>query len=214
MEKSQTQATVSVADSQHDDNGAESLASWLPGYWKRFPYLGVASLFSITVLAAIALGILCGSDNVSTSVWPQKIAPNVVLSMVNALSSLALMVAISEGVAIAWWRHAMHGSTIAELHHSWELSTGLFRLLFQPKSSGKTSIALAMLAGQVTILNSILYQRATSTYTGPDPPKNLSAIGIAAQDFPMTGYVVSNTSIGAQTSCACKSPLPLKSMLT
>lgn len=52
-------------------------------------------------------------------------APNVVLSMINAMSSLALTVAVSEGVAIAWWRHAMQGSTVAQLHHQWQLSSGL-----------------------------------------------------------------------------------------
>lgn len=206
MEKPDAQAKISVTDSEQEHHDVEPVSKWLPGYWKRFPFVGAFALACITLMACIGLGVLIGSDGVSTSVWPTRIAPNVVLSMINAVSSLALMVAVGEGVAIAWWRHAMQGSTVKELHYQWELSTGLlFSLLFRPKSLLTSSIALAVLATQVTLLNSILYQRATSTYTAPDPPKVMSAFGIGAQEFPMTGYVVSNTSFGAQTSCACKS---------
>lgn len=204
MEKSETQATVSVVDSDHETQDVEPVSKWLPGYWNRFPYVGAFSLICMAVLAGVALGVLCGSNGVSTTVWPQKIAPNVVLSMINALSSLFLTVAVAEGVAIAWWRHAMKGSTVAGLHHQWQLSTGLAALFTTPKAALTSSIALAVLATQVTLLNSILYQRAVSTYSAPDPPRQLSSIGIGAQEFPMTGYVVSNTSIGAQTNCACK----------
>jgi len=202
MEKPTTQATVSVVNSEHDGPDVDPVSKWTPGYFKRFPVVGALSLGLIAVLTCASLGVLIGSNNRSSSTWPQRIAPNVVLSLLNAFSSLALAVAVSEGVAIAWWRRAMKGSTVAQLHDQWSLTTGLFAGLRRPKAL-TSSIALAVLATQVTLLNSILYQRATSTYVAMDAPRSLQAAGIGATEFPMTGYVVSNTSFGAQTSCAC-----------
>ena len=202
MEK-QTSTTITEVRNDHDSNDVSPLSKWAPGYYHRFPYTGAIALACIVVLACAALGVLIGSNGASMTNWPHSIAPNVVLSMLNALSTLALVVAVGEGVAIAWWRQAMKGSTVGQLHHQWELSHGLSALIFKPKSLFTSSIALAVLSTQIAVLNSILYQRATSAYSGPDPPKQLSAIGIGAEEFPMTGYVVSNTSFGAQTNCAC-----------
>lgn len=202
MEK-QAEPTVTVVDSNQENNDFALLSKWMPGYKSRFPFAGAIALFCITIFACAAIAVLVISDNTSTTVWPQRIAPNIILSLLNALSSLALGVAVAQGVAIAWWNHAMKGSTVKQLHHQWELSQGISPLLLRPKSVLTSSIALAVLAVQLTTLNNILYQRSTSTYSGPDAPKQLTTIGIGAEEFPMTGYVVSNTSFGAQTNCAC-----------
>ncbi|KAK5076575.1 hypothetical protein LTR64_005945 [Lithohypha guttulata] len=201
MEKRTATTTVSVVDGEKEDHEIDTLSNWLPGYWHRFPFIGATALLCIAVLACIALGVLVGSDGASTTHWPQRVAPSIVLAAINAISSLCLTVAIGDGVAIAWWRRAMKGSTIADLHYQWQLSHGIFANLFtRPRSVLSSKIALAVLAMQVTLLNSILYQRATSTVLAPDLPRNLSAIGIGAEEFPFTGYVVSDTSSAAQTS--------------
>lgn len=203
MEKSIPNTTVSVVDSE-ESHELKPISKWSPGYYNRVPYFGVVGLSCIAIFACASLGVLVGSNHVSTSKWSQSFAPNVLISVFNALGSLGLAVAVSEGIAIAWWRHAMKGATVKELHEQWELSGGVINaLLFRPRSVLGSSIALAMLATQVTVLNSILYQASTTTYTAPDPPKPLSAVAIAAQEFPTTGYVVSNTSFAAQTACEC-----------
>lgn len=198
------QEKVSNVDSEDDDLQVEPVSKWHPGYKTRFPFMGVLALITIAILACAALAVLVCSNNLSSSKWSQTIAPNVLLSLLNSISSLALMVAVSEGVAIAWWRHAMQGSTVRELHHQWELSSGILNLILHPKSLLTSSIGTAVLAVQILTVNSILYQRATATYSAPDPAKSLDGIGIAAQEFPMTGFVVSNTSFGAQAQCNCK----------
>lgn len=195
MEKATPQDTVSVVSSEESQE-AEQLSKWSPGYWNRFPFVGAIALAFIVLLAGAALGVLIGSDRVSTTTWSQRVAPNVILSALNAVSSLALALAVGEGVAIAWWRRAMKGSTVKDLHEEWELSGGPFNLITKPKSIFTSTIALAVLATQIAILNSILYQRATSTYSAPDKPKELRCIGIAAEEFPSTGYVVANTTVG------------------
>lgn len=36
-----------------------------------------------------------------------------------------LAIAVTEGIAIAWWRNAMLGASLAELQRSWEFSAGV-----------------------------------------------------------------------------------------
>lgn len=73
MEKSKANAnvTVSIIDSEQEHHNVEPVSKWLPGYWKRFPFIGAFALAFIAALACIALGVLVGSDGVSTSTWPQ-----------------------------------------------------------------------------------------------------------------------------------------------
>lgn len=203
MEKSVADTTVSEVNSE-ESHDLKPISKWSPGYYNRIPYFGVIGLSTIFILSCASLGVLIGSNHVSTSTWSQTVAPNILLSIFQALGSIGLALAMTEGVAIAWWRIAMKGATVERLHKQWDLSTGIIEALFlRPKSVFTSSIALAVLATQITILNGILYQAATSTYTAPDPPKSVSALAIAAQDFPTTGYVVSNSSFAAQTSCEC-----------
>lgn len=203
MEKTVPHTTVSVADSE-ESHELKPISKWSPGYYNRVPYFGVVGLSCIAIFACASLGVLIGSNHKSTSTWSQNFAPNILISIFNAIGSIGLAVAVGEGIAIAWWRCAMKGATVQQLHEQWSLSQGIWNaLFFRPKSVLGSSIALAMLATQVTVLNSILYQASTTTYTAPDPPKSLAGVAIAAQEFPTTGYVVSNTSFAAQTACDC-----------
>lgn len=196
--------SVSVVSNEEEQNDLKPISKWSPGYQNRVPYFGVVGLSCIAIFGCASLGVLVASNHRSTSTWSQAVAPNILLSIFHALGSIGLALAVSEGIAIAWWRYAMKGATVQQLHQHWELSTGIWNaLFFHPKTLLTSTIALAMLATQVTVLNSILYQASTSTYTAPDPPKSVAAVAIAAQEFPTTGYVVSNTSFAAQTACEC-----------
>jgi hypothetical protein len=46
--------------------------------------------------------------------WKKRtqIAPHVLLAIVNTVTNVALAIAIGHGVAIAWWRRVLKGSTI------------------------------------------------------------------------------------------------------
>lgn len=203
MEKTEPDTRVSEVGSE-DSHEIQPLSKWSPGYYNRIPYFGLIGLSCIAIFSCASFAILIASNNVSTSKWTQNLAPHILLSVFNALGGMGLAIAVGEGVAIAWWRYAMKGATVEELHQQWQLSTGIVSAaLNRPKSIFTSSIGLALLATQVTVLNSILYQASTSTYTAPDPPKSLAAVAIAAQEFPTTGYVVSNTSFAAQTACEC-----------
>jgi hypothetical protein len=66
-------------------------------------------------------------------------------------------------------------------------------------------VALATLATKMAILDSFLFQNAATTYVTQDPAKNVTLVGVAATEFPQTGYVVSE-GFAAQTDCSCKTP--------
>jgi hypothetical protein len=174
-------------------------SNWRPGYFARFPWFGAAGLFGVLICAVILIAVLVCSDGASSTTW--RLQPSIILSGLSGLSNLCLALAIAEGVAIAWWRKALKGATVAELHESWSFSMSFGSIL--QHFYRLDVIALAALAGKLAILDGILFQRASTTYTTQDPARNISTLlGAAATTFPQTGYVVAE-GFGAQTDCNC-----------
>ena len=201
-EKSETTVhTPSMADS-HPAIMADKLdaSNWHPGYRARFPVIGFLGILGVLICMLINIAVLIGSDNVSSSKWPVIIAPHTIVNVIQSIGALCLALAVAEGVTIAWWRKAVKGATVAELHRSWTFSMSFYQIVRYFWAFDV--IALAFLAAKLTILDSFLFQSAATTYTTQDPAKNVTLIGVAAQDFPQTGYVVAE-GFAAQTSCAC-----------
>ena len=63
-------------------------------------------------------------------------------------------------------------------------------------------IGVAVLVAKISVIDSVLYQRATTTYVGQDQPRIVPMLGVASTQFPSTGYVVAD-GFGAQTQCSC-----------
>ncbi|ETN44304.1 uncharacterized protein HMPREF1541_10484 [Cyphellophora europaea CBS 101466] len=192
--------TLSDGASSNQSQQPEVVA-WKPSYVRKVPLLGLACLAGVVLCSAAAVAVLVASNHMSSTKWHQNIAPNVCLSLINSVSNILLALAISYGVAIAWWRKAMHGATVAELHESWK-ATSSFRGVIGIVGSFN-AVALAALAAKVAIADGVLFQRATCTYVHHDPPTAISSMGIASTEWPSTGYVVSNASYGGQASCGC-----------
>jgi hypothetical protein len=104
-----------------------------------------------------------------------------------------LAVANSQDVAIAWWRKVLDGATVNDLHHSWGLSNSLVLLMRGWRYLN--FIAPAALAAKLAIIDSILLRRATQTYQGADPPRNLTMQTPHMTDFPVTGTVSSSDKV-------------------
>jgi Protein of unknown function (DUF3176) len=117
-----------MAEEKHLRDGEESSEAedepmppnWKPGYFRRFPILGALCLLSVVLCACGSVGVLVGSNHKSSTKWTPWLAPNVCIQGLNAISNILLAVAITEGIAISWWRKAMRGASVAELHRSWE----------------------------------------------------------------------------------------------
>ena len=113
---------------KHDPETCEHV-QWETGFWKRFPWIGALALFTM-LLGILASGLILWSSNLKyREEWPvhekwtrgklseqwrrkSQIEPHVLLAIVNTVTNLALAIAIGHGVAIAWWRRVLKGSTI------------------------------------------------------------------------------------------------------
>jgi hypothetical protein len=98
--------------------------------------------------------------------WKSKmqLTPSTALAVTNTVANLGLAIAIANGVSIAWWRKAMQGATVSDLHRSWAFSTSLWELL----TAGKhfNLIALAAITAKLALVDNILLQRSTNTVPG------------------------------------------------
>jgi hypothetical protein len=98
--------------------------------------------------------------------WKKRaqITPSVALAIVNTISNVCLAVAIGQGVAIAWWRKALKGSTVEDLHKTWGFSASVLELLTAGRSFNL--VALAALTAKLALIDNLLLQRAAGSGPG------------------------------------------------
>ena len=145
----------------------------------QFPWLGVGALVTMVICGVLTIVILVTSNEKAAQEWPvyqkftwikeswrkkAELTPSTALALVNTVTNLALAVAIGNGVAIAWWRKALKGATVQELHKSWAYSTSTFELASAGKSFNL--IALCALTAKLALVDNVLLQRAASSYAG------------------------------------------------
>jgi hypothetical protein len=108
--------------------------------------------------------------------WQQRLifSPSVALAAVNTVSNFALAIAIGHGVAIAWWRKALKGATVAELHHSWSFSASVFDVL----TAGRrfNLIALTALTAKLALLDNLLLQQSAKNFAGTSTQHNATMV--------------------------------------
>lgn len=112
-----------------DEQSTANAEKWQPGFWKQFPWLGAGALLLVILISLTSALVLVFSNNRAQSQWDKRIAPNVILSVLNSVASVCLAVAVAQGVTISWWRKAMRGATIHELHNTWSFGTSLTHLI-------------------------------------------------------------------------------------
>jgi len=156
-----------------DDASVTSAEKWQPGFWNQFPWLGAGCLLTAILISVAAIVVLVTSNKKAASQWPKQIAPNVILSILNSAASVCIAIAVAQGVAISWWRRAMRGATITDLHNTWSFGSSLSSILLNLKYFNLA--ALAALVTKLTIIDGVLFQRATSTYLALGP-QNLTDI--------------------------------------
>jgi hypothetical protein len=130
----------------------------------QFPWIGFAGFVTIIVATAMAVAILGLSDRKRVTDWPFKkfpIQPNVLLNIANQIQNLGLITLVAQGLAIAWWRTALKGSSLRTLHRNHAYSYSFFAII----TSGKrfNVIALAALMTKFAVIDSTLFQKATRT---------------------------------------------------
>lgn len=165
------------------------------------PYIGLAALFVVVVASVGQLVVLLVANDKSATAWVDYITPNVFLSILNGIASLAITFAVMQGIAIAWWRRALMGASIKELHYTWNFSTSVMTILLKFKYFN--AIALAALMTKLAIVDGVLFQRAINTYISIDfqePRSGQSSVFAWSQtDFPVTGLLGAHSLVEGQT---------------
>jgi hypothetical protein len=151
-------------DVEARDMEADDGIDWRPGMRSQFPWIGFGGLVTIIVATAMAVAILASSNGKRVADWPFKkypVQPNVVLNIANQIQNLGLITLIAQGLAIAWWRKALRGTSLKTLHRNHAYSYSFFAVV----TSGKhfNIIALAALMAKFAVIDSTLFQKATKT---------------------------------------------------
>jgi hypothetical protein len=160
---------------------------WRTGMKARFPWTGFTALCTILLCANSSVIILVLTDGHKQAPWAQKIGPSVWLSAFNGIANICFGIAIANGVAITWWRKALRGATIKELHRSWQFSASIKDVVLYGKYFN--FIALAALAAKLTIIDGILLQKAASTEFGADDAHNIAIKMYVNDTMPFTASI-------------------------
>ncbi|KAI5362908.1 hypothetical protein Slin14017_G065890 [Septoria linicola] len=199
-----TPVTPTEDDLEKNDNSdANSHAHWQPGFIAQFPWLGLGALGGVILcLIASVIVLICSNKQSQTRIvghrgWPKAVAPNVLISIFNSVANICFGIAISNGVAIAWWRRALKGGTIKDLNQSWQFSSSVKEIALSGKAFN--IIALTALVAKMTLIDSTLLQKSIGTYTQTDPVGLLrnSTWGYINETFPITGAGVESAENGA-----------------
>lgn len=160
---------------------------WRTGLKARFPWNGAIALFIVILCANSSIIVLLVSDGKRQRPWAEKIGPSVLLSAFNGIANICFGVAIANGVAITWWRKALKGATIKELHRSWQFSSSIKDILLYGRYFNV--IALAALAAKLTIIDGVLLQKAAGVSPGYDPVRKVKSELYINDTMPFTGYI-------------------------
>ncbi|KAF2626069.1 hypothetical protein BU25DRAFT_449747 [Macroventuria anomochaeta] len=177
---------VETAEVNGDDSSEDGI-DWKPGFRQQFPWIGFSGLVIIIVATSMAVAVLGASNNERVKDWPFTrfpIQPNVLINIANQFQNLGLITFISQGLAIAWWRKAMQGSSLGTLHRNHAYSYSFYSIV----TSGKhfNIVALAALMTKFAIIDSTLFQKATKTIvTQQVNYKNVSVTGWMETNWPV-----------------------------
>lgn len=162
-ENSPPKAVYEFTEEEKDDEHDHGI-DWQPGWREQFPWTGFAGFVTMLVATAMAVAILGISNHKRVKDWPFEsfpIQPNVLLNIANQVQNLGLLTMIAQGLAIAWWRKALRGSSLNTLHRNHAYSYSFYAIL----KSGRhfNTVALAALMTKFAVVDSTLFQKATKT---------------------------------------------------
>lgn len=156
-----------------------------PTFWQQFPWSGVGPLLGVIACSVCAVAVIGTSNNVPKSTWKLHAAPNVLVNILTAIAGILVTMAAGTGMAISWWRRALSGTSVEDLHYSWQFSTSTFSLIRGWKFWN--SMALTAVCTKFAIIDSTLFQKALSTRTALGPAIQIDVPIFPTQTFPTTG---------------------------
>lgn len=108
---------------------------------------------------ASAVIIVISNHHAANWKWP----PSVLLGLLASIASALLVIALSAGATITWWRAALDGTSLNRLHYIWDYgSSALGTLLFGWRHINKVGVA-AVITAITGVAYSPLLQKASYT---------------------------------------------------
>lgn len=178
-------SAVEVRTNSVEPSLDEKHREWKPGFWNQLPITGVGALIGIIICSVAAVVVIYTSNGKPKSQWKIHAAPNVLVSIFTSVASILVTMAVGQGITISWWRKAMKGATVEDLHQSWSFGTSMMALVTGWKFWN--IMALTALCTKFAIIDSTLFQKALSTRTALGPPGQVQAPVFALEAFPPTG---------------------------
>ncbi|KAN0099206.1 hypothetical protein V8E51_012981 [Hyaloscypha variabilis] len=132
--------------------------TWEPGARRRLPYRGVLALLGCLGCIAISFIVLVKSNGQPTSSW--TLSPAVYIALATTGTNMLARYAFKEGMRIAWWRRALRGGTVRDLHDHWAHANGFWSAIFACRRTNL--VTLASLSVTAMIIDQPLIQRASS----------------------------------------------------
>ncbi|KAF8541339.1 hypothetical protein BDD12DRAFT_908713 [Trichophaea hybrida] len=182
--------------------------SWAPGLLTCLPWTALLAIFGVIILAFGSAAILKHSHDKPTKDWPMQkypIQPTVLLSASAALSGALLRYALAEGQHIIWWRHALAGGTVGDLHRYWAYGHGFLDAICAGRYTNLMSMARVITT--FVVIQGPLLQRASSIELRQSHrPVNITAI-LATNPLP-TGFTGIRTGRAANVAMLTPEFLP------
>lgn len=127
------------AYNSNNDGSSTHDQHWKPGFSNRFPWLGFGALVFVLVAAGACVLTLSLANGVSQRRWPEAIAPNVIVSVLNNVANLCFGIAISQYTSFSqccFYSYHVQVTVLLSLG-----GEGRFRVLPSLRSIDRTSSA-------------------------------------------------------------------------
>lgn len=148
----------------------------------QFPWLGLACL--LIALATLVFSFLIFHFiNHEPEIESKYLKPASWLSAIVSVNSIALHVALAEGVTTAWWYKASKADvTLQELHETWNMGTSTMAVLLAGKKFNYVAMATIFVA--TVPLNGFILQNAVALE--PSTMWNITTVHVPiAQQLPL-----------------------------
>lgn len=153
--------------------------AWAPGMWNSLPHRGLWSLLGCLAGIVASVVVLVEANGSPKSNW--RISPTVYISAFTAITNTLARFSFNHGTRITWWRSALHGGTINDLHSRWAHSDGFWTALFAGRHTN--AITLASIAVTIIVIDQPLIQRAVNVVPSPETKPTI-VTGVIAPEIP------------------------------
>lgn len=195
-----TTIELNEVNNESSSSSLKKKEQWRPGFFHQFPWMGFGGLLGVLICTSVCMVIVYVSNGKARSQWKSLAAPNVLISVFTAVASILVTMSVGNGIAISWWRKAMKGSTVEELHASWSFGSSVLSIITGLKFFNV--MALAALCTKLAIIDGILFQKALTTQTALGPPRNYTVDTYSFDTLPVTGKLNSFGNSTAEQSFA------------